>query len=184
MTSEGSDPFGELAAELRLGAGEELRAEAELDEAETEIGRRRRRTVADLARRAMHRGDTVTVHVAGLTLSGVVDAVGLDYLVLLTPATAADVRLDAAVLRISPAPSGGHDARPGSATFAARLAEYEQTGEDLTLHLATDPPSVVGSVAVAAGDHVLVSSPGAGDVVIPLPLVVAVTRPRPAPHDR
>lgn len=179
MSGEPDDPLDDLARELRLGAGEELRAEAELDEIETETGRRRRRTVGDLARQAMHRADTVTVEVAGRSLTGVVDAVGLDYLVLLTPVAAVDVRLDAAVLRITPSRTGGHDARPGSATFAARLAEYEETSETVTLLLTAPPGELTGSVAVAAGDHVRIAGGDGRESVVPRPLVAAVTRPRP-----
>ena len=76
------DEFDELARSLRQGAGREWREEAAADEQLTELQRRRARTLADVAREAMHRGDRVTVEVAGLRLAHPVIAVGVDYLVL------------------------------------------------------------------------------------------------------
>lgn len=172
------DPLEALARELRQGAGAEMRAEADLDEQETEKGRQRRRTMADEARRAMARADTVSVTVGGRTLSGHVDAVGSDYLVLVTATTAADIRLDRVVLRVRPQPRGGQDGRPGSATFKARLAEYEHTGEPVTLIIG--PDETEGIVTLVAVDHLRVTTPDAEELVVPLDAVTAVLRPLPA----
>ncbi|NIR42069.1 MAG: hypothetical protein GWN79_28635, partial [Actinobacteria bacterium] len=49
---------------------------------------------------------------------------------------------------------GGRTVRGGSRTLRARLAEYEQTGEPVTLH--TSEGEVRGRIAVAATDHVVV----------------------------
>lgn len=178
MSGEPDDPLDEIARELRQGPGAEFRAEAELDEIETETGRRRRRSLADVARGSMHRGDTVSALVAGRTLTGHVDGVGVDYLVLVTAAEVVDVRLDAAVLRVVPAPSGGHDGRPGSATITARLAEYEQTGERVTL-LTDTIADVTGSIRVVATDHVRIVDLDGADIIIPLRLIAAIRRPLP-----
>lgn len=179
VSAEPDDPLDEIARELRQGPGAEFRAEAELDEIETETGRRRRRSLADVARSSMHRGDTVSALVAGRTLIGRVDAVGVDYLVLVTAAEAVDVRFDASLLRVVPAPSGGHDGRPGSATLRARLAEYEQTGERVTALLTDAIADVTGTIRVVATDHVRMVDLDGADVVVPLRLLAGITRPLP-----
>ena len=46
------DPIESLARELRQTVGAEFRAEAEIVEIETEVGRLRRRTLSDVARQA------------------------------------------------------------------------------------------------------------------------------------
>ena len=135
MNGETDDPFDELARELRRGVGAEWRDEAEITELETRLGELRRRRLSDVAREAMHRGDEISITVGGRTLTGSPMFVGKDYLVVQTPSMTADVVLDRALVSVRRKPDGGHTTRGGSATFRARLAEYEHTGEPVTFHL-------------------------------------------------
>lgn len=175
-----TDPYDDLARELRRGAGAEMREEAEITELETRQGRLRRRRLADVAAEAMHRGDRVTVEIRDRRLVGTAVFVGDDYLTLETATEVADVRLDRAVLWVARRPAGGHASRGGSRTLRARLGEYEHTGETVTVVAPAIPAETAGQISVAAVDHVLVSTTD-GEVVVPLPLIELVVRPRPGP---
>lgn len=177
MDCEPGDPFDELARELRRGVGAEWRDEAEITELETRLGELRRRNLSDLAREAMHRGDVITVTVGARALTGSVMFVGRDYLVVKTPSVTADVRLDRALLTISRQPVGGHTTRGGSATFRARLAEYEHTGEPVGFHLIGGAGNLSGRIVVAAGDHCTVRTSDDQDVHLPVALIEMITRP-------
>jgi hypothetical protein len=171
------DPYDALARELRLGEGVEMRAEAEMAELETHRGRLRHRTLDDLARLWAARGDIATVSVGGATHTGPIVHVGSDYLTLDTPTHIVEIRLASALIRIERQRAGGLSLARGSATFAARLAEFEHTGELLTLLAGRE--HVKGRIAVAAVDHVVVVDTSGGEVVLPRALIDAVIRPRP-----
>lgn len=174
--TEPQDPLKDLARELRQGVGAELRAEAEITEQETHQGRLRKRTLSDVARQAANRGDQVTVPVAHRTFIGTVIHVGNDYLTLETAGEWVEIRLDAAPLRIRPHRSGGLSTTKGSATFKARLGEYEQTGERIELII--DGGEVLpGTVTVVAVDHIMFEETS-GETVVPLTRILAVARRR------
>lgn len=170
------DDLGELARLLREGAGSDLRAEAAEDEELTEVGRRRRRRLADVARQAMHRGDLVTVRAGGLQLNHPVVAVGSDYLTMESDDRMIDVRLESATLEVESRPSGGISARPGSATFRARLAEHEQDGAEVEIVDASGH-TVGGRLAVVAADHIVVA--GERSSYVPIAVVAVVFSRRP-----
>lgn len=177
MSADADDPYEELARELRQGVGAEWRDEAEITERETYLGRLRRRKLADVTREAMHRGDVVTVMVGGRSVRGPAMFVGTDYVVIQTASQTLDIVLDLAVLRVEPQPGGGHTTRGGSATFKARLAEYEQTGEPVTLHLTGGAAQQAGRILVAAVDHCIAEDTEGVRSHIPIALIEMISRP-------
>jgi hypothetical protein len=85
------------------------------------------RTLLDVARELMHRGDTVAIEMADTMFTGIVVAVGGDYLQLLTSGGPVDVCIGGTplVLRVlERASAGGCRVIPGSQTFRARLLEH------------------------------------------------------------
>lgn len=92
------------------------------------------RSLVDVVRDCMHRGDTVTFVFSSSSWSGVVIAVGRDVACVDTGAARVDIRLGADapfVLRVRPdahaaASAAGHDFSPLT-TFTARLREIDGT---------------------------------------------------------
>lgn len=174
------DPIESLARELREGVGAEFRAEAEMVEIETEIGRLRRRTLPAVAREAANRGDRVSLVTVGRTITGLIAHVGRDYVSIETPTELADARLDRVALVVTPSASGGIDPRSGSITFKARLAEFEQSGDEVELVATALAVSVRGRVTVVAEDHVVVRDLDGVTNVFPLDTVDLAIRSRPS----
>jgi len=74
------DDFEELGSELRRRMGAEMRDEAEEVERLADLQRRRRGSLQDVVRAAMHRGDSVTVAIGKHSWKGTLRVVGEDYL--------------------------------------------------------------------------------------------------------
>lgn len=173
-------PFDDLARHLRQGVGDELRREAAADEALTELQRRRKSSLAEVVRAAMHRGDDIMVRVAGLTLTDPVVVVGKDYLVMTTADGAIDVLLAAAVITTEPRSTGGRSGVAEAATWRARLAEHEQHGAEVEL-VTSSGERVVGVIEVAASDHLAVrTSEGTGSYVATVSVAAVLSRRPPA----
>jgi hypothetical protein len=166
-----------FAADLRYGPGAEMFGELEITEAETELGRLRRRDLKAVLEQAMHRGDRVSVITRCGTYGGEVDYVGNDYVTVLALDAAADIRFERCALRVHRVASGGHTVTGGSRTFKARLAEYAATGEVVTLFAPDLRMTLRGIVTVVAVDHVIVAQPE-GSTTIALDLLdVALRHP-------
>lgn len=172
------DPIEGLARELRQTVGAEIREEAEMAELESEIGRLRRRTLADVAREAANRGDQVSLVAAGRTITGVAVHVGKDYLSLESVSEHVDARLDRVALVVTPSASGGFTPRGGSVTFKARLSEYEQTGETVELVASSLTFSVRGTIEVVASDHVILRDVDGNRTSLPVEMIDLALRPR------
>lgn len=172
------DELGELARELRQGAGAELRAEAEVLETETQQGRLRNRDLAGVAQEVARRGDTVSALMAGLTVRGEVAHVGSDYISIDTPTEHHDIRLSACALLVERSTQGGFTPRGGSVTIRARLAEFEQTGEVVEIRAPSLGVTVRGRILVAAADHVCLANLDGVEMVIPNAAIDAVVRER------
>jgi hypothetical protein len=168
-----SDSLNDLAALLRHGEGADMIDEWEVAELETEQGRLRRRSLADLWEQAMHRGDQVLVVAPFGRFTGAVDFVGHDFATVIGHEMCWDLQLDTCVMQPIRSPDGGHTVWGGSRTFRARLAEFESTGEEVTV-LVFDK-EFTGSIAVAATDHLVLT--GDPPNVIPLALISAIRRP-------
>lgn len=172
------DPLESLARELRESVGSEFRAEAEMVELETEIGRLRRRALRDVAKEAANRGDIVSILTPARTVTGSITHVGRDYVSLETPTELLDARLDRVALVVTPSTSGGIDPRGGSITFKARLSEFEQTAERVEVAATTLNVTVQGRIVVVATDHVIVEDRDSAQNLLPLATVDLVFRTR------
>jgi hypothetical protein len=166
----------DFAAELRSSTGAEILEELEITETETELGRLRKRSVQEVWEAAMHRGDLVTA-VTGLgTVTGLVDYVGKDYSTVVGGDSVWDLRTDRAVIsQIRRSPAGGHTVTGGSNTFKARLAEYEATGETVTLIIPARSMEAHGRIALVAVDHAAVVDQSE-TFTIPIDLIEVVRR--------
>lgn len=186
MTEEPLDP--EVAGEMgRMAAALDAEVRAEQAEYEAMALRTswRARSIADVARTWMVRGDTVEVDVAGRRLVGEVQHVGEDLLVLSTaragePPAAVDVALAAGPLLrvVSPNPSGRRPPGRGARTLRARLTEHETSGVDVIVTLA-DEREVGGVIDAVATDHLLLRTT-TGATVVPWSRI-ALVQPLAAP---
>ena len=168
---EGVDPHVDrLAATMDA----EIRAEQAAYEAEAVRAEQRARSLADVARELVIRGDLVEVVVAGRTLRGTAAHAGRDLLVLDTAQGAVDVVLPAVTLLqvVRRVRDGGRQPGRGAATLRARMTEHEVAGVGVTVLLA-DGSTVDGVVAATATDHLLVAA-GRGPAVVPWGAVAAV----------
>jgi hypothetical protein len=96
------------------------------------------RTLRDVLRDLMHRGDTITVTLGATTLTGRVLAVGDDWFELDGPGGTTDLRIDTTdlVVRVlERAAAGGCRGDAGSRTFRARLLEHEMAGGPVVVGL-------------------------------------------------
>ena len=138
------------------------------------------RTLVDIARECMHRGDTVALTTAQVVVRGVIIAVAEDTVRLVDREGEVDVQLgDHApiVIRVvTRARSGGARSVDDSCAFRARLLEHENT-RDVELGTFASSDVLVGELRIG-GDHVRVRSGDTGDAFVPLPMVAWVRAAR------
>jgi hypothetical protein len=124
------------------------------------------RSLADIARDAMHRGDTVTFAFVSHTWSGEVVAVGRDLACLDTGDTRVDLRLAADapfVLRVRAGDAvGGRRDEGALTTFTARLRDLDDT----VLCIGTAIGSLEGRLRIGA-DQVRVTDVDGGVAYVP-----------------
>jgi hypothetical protein len=136
------------------------------------------RTLVDIARECMHRGDTITLATLHVVLRGAITAVGPDAVRVVDDEGATDVHLidgAAIVLRvIGRARSGGLRGSDES-SFRARLLEHETVPSELGM--VTLPDVLLGRLRVGA-DHVRVRSGDAIDSFVPMSTVAWVRAAR------
>ena len=113
------------------------------------------------------------------TISGVPVFVGKDYLVCQTPREIVDAPFNRVIIRVEPRGSGGHTTRGGAVTFKARLAEFEQTSEPVTVVSADASMEMSGTIAVVATDHCIVQAPEGTRFHFPIGQIALIIRPRP-----
>ncbi len=171
------DQFEELATELRRRVGAEFVMESAEIEQLAELQRRRRADLAESARRAMHRGDRVTITCQTGRWSGQLLTVGDDYLVLEAVDTWIEAHLPSVGLEIEPARSGGRSGSPASVTWRARLTELELEGDTVTVLAPPANIEVTGTIEVVAADHIVVAT-GDRITVLPITLIAVVLRQR------
>jgi hypothetical protein len=120
------------------------------------------RTLVDVARDCMHRGDRVALAVGDATFTGVVTSVGPDTArvqVGADPGDVVDVHLGAAVgvvLRVDAHPRHGGTRGTGDVGFRARALEREDDAE-VHVGIATPPLVLTGRLRVGR-DHVRIVS--------------------------
>ena len=159
------DGFGDAAAAARS----EWRAD---EEAWTNAAVERwlhERSLLDVVRECMHRGDTVSVGFAQRVFSGRVGAVGVDLFSLelvegrVDVAAARDARF---VLRVEARARAGGARGDDVTTMRARLLELETARSDV--ELGVDAGETVRGQLCIGRDHVFVRSPASSDTVVPM----------------
>jgi hypothetical protein len=170
-----TDPDPDLAAELRQGAGREWAEEAAEDERLTELLRRRKLELADVAKDLAHRGGKVSVEFGGHSFSGTVIGAGVDYATIDSPGETAAIRFDVARWSIIPASRADESRMDRSESFKALLHEY--AAAETTLRLAIPYGEMVfGTIAVVSVDHIEVADVDGRQIYIPSVLVLAAIR--------
>jgi hypothetical protein len=190
------DAFDAADADLSTTAGsmrEEWRADEEEWSRAAAAHWAHGRSLVDIARELMHRGDTVAVTAGETTFTGEVTDVGLDVLRLRTATGTVDLQLAAVttgsggrratrlpapvVLRVvTRARSGGRRASGHATTFRARLLEHEADAIEVTLGSVLLDGELSGLVTVGR-DQVHVCDRG-GETYVPLAWISWVTRRR------
>ena len=171
---EQSNPDPELESVLRE-AGREMIAEAAEDERLTELLRRRRQTLSELALEWVHRGQRVRAELGAQTFTGQVVYAGTDYLTLERSEDQVAIPLQRATWTLEPDGTAGTEQLAGATSLKARLSELEATGETIRV-LVGDGRALVGSVAVVASDQIEVRQDHLR-VMVPVDLIAAVVTP-------
>jgi hypothetical protein len=127
---------------------------------------------------ALQRGDLVTIRLQGRSLTGAVQAVGKDYLIIDDGQREIAARLEGTAIQIERSQQGGRSGRPGSETFKARLSEFELSGETVMLVAPGLAMEIEGTIKVVASDHVIAADEHA-EWILPLAATVLAIRPRP-----
>lgn len=149
--------FGELARELRAGAGADVRADAEEGERLAAQAALRRRTLADVAREAADRGLTVLVECGDRRFAGTVAHATRDLLTLVTVGGDVHVNLAGPVLVRTGEPAMTAAWRPDDdvPSFRARLYQLEMDRTEVDVGVVTAPGELRGRLRAVARDHVL-----------------------------
>ena len=139
---------------------------------------RHNRSLRDITRDAMYRGDRLAFELPAVTFTGWITAVGDDVVVLETPDGPVDVNVaehvPLVVRALERAHAGGTRGTPVT-TLRARALELETEGCDVRIGCSVVPDVLEGRVKVGR-DHLVVSERDGDDVVVPL-AAVAWMRP-------
>jgi hypothetical protein len=174
MTDRDS-PDPELESVLRE-AGREMIEEAAEDERLTELLRRRRQALADLALEWVHRGQRVRAELGSQNFTGQVIYAGSDYLTLERAEDHVSIPFHRATWTLEPEPGSGNEQLAGATSFKARLSELEAMGETVRI-LVGGGRALVGTIAVVAADQMEFAQDH-HLVMIHLDLIEAIIVPR------
>ncbi len=172
---EQQNPDPELESVLRE-AGREMIEEAAEDERLTELLRRRRLEMSDLALEWVHRGQRVRAEAGTQTFSGQVVFAGSDYVTIERVEDQVAVRLDRATWTLEPDHGEGREQTGAATSLKAWLSELAASG-DLVRLVVAEGRALVGSVAVVAADQVEVRQDHL-IVLVPADLILAVITSR------
>jgi len=172
---EQQNPDPELESVLRE-AGREMIEEAAEDERLTELLRRRRMEMSDLALEWVHRGQRVRAEAGTQTFSGQVVFAGTDYVTIERVEDQVAVRMDRATWTLEPDHGEGREQTGAATSLKAWLSELAASGEMVRLVVA-EGRALVGSVAVVAADQVEVRQDHL-IVLVPADLILAVITSR------
>ena len=168
-------PDDELASELRQTAGAEWSAEAAEDERLTELLRRRRMTLNDVAKELANRGDRVQVDFGGHSFSGAVVGAGEDYVVITGGGQLGEIRLERARWSVLTAEGPQVERIEVPESFKASLHQHAESGSMVRLTLDGDD-MLIGKIAVVADDHLEVTDADDRSVYVSLDLVLGLIR--------
>ena len=139
-----------------------------------------RRTLLDVIRECMLRGDTIALRLGDITFTGLVQGMGDDLVALDARGGRVDVRVDEhtpIVVRVHERARTGGTRGDAITNFRARLLELEMDG--LNVEIGADAAGgVVGGDITVGRDHVIVHHDEEAETVIALAAVAWV---RPAP---
>jgi hypothetical protein len=161
---------------------EEWRSEQEAATDDAAEQWRHSRTLLDLARDHMHRGDRVAITVAGHRCAGVIIEVARDRIALLDEVVPgeerrADVHVVDSIpltLRVVERARAGGRSGAHTATFRARLLELEAAGAPVAVSTAVDTEAFVGTLSVGT-DLVVIAATVGVETVIALSAVASVS---------
>ena len=164
---------------------EEWRTEQEAATDDAAEQWRHSRTLLDLARDHMHRGDRVVITVAGHRATGEIVEVARDRIALLDELSpGAALRVDvhvadsvALTMRVVERARAGGRSGTHTATFRARLLELESAAAPVSVATAIDTEMVVGALSVGT-DLVVIASAAGVETVIALSAVASVSPAR------
>jgi len=134
------------------------------------------RTVFDVLRDVMHRGDMVSVELHHATYRGTVCAVGEDFFSLAASDARVDIRVAAGcalLLRVVERALAGGTRGDDVGTFRARLLALEASTDASELGTTVRTIACDGRIRVGR-DHVVARDLGGNDAVVPLDAIVWV----------
>jgi hypothetical protein len=156
---------------------EEWRTEQEAATEDAAEQWRHSRTLLDLARDHMHRGDRVAITVAGHRATGEIIEVARDRIALLDDVLRVDVHVVDSVpltLRVVERARAGGRSGAHTATFRSRLLELESAGAPVSIATTSDAEVFVGALSVGTDLVVIASAPGV-ETVVALSAVASVS---------
>jgi hypothetical protein len=177
MTDE-REPDPNLESELRQGAGRDWSAEAAEDERMTEKLRDRRMELSELMRRFVTTGQRVRAESGSQAFAGPIVFAGTDYAVVGRDDDEVAIKLVGATWTLETGGTEGHHQSASPMSFKAHLSELESSGEVVRI-LVEDGRSLRGPIRTVASDNLSIDCDGSV-VLIPLPAVIGVSRPRPS----
>jgi hypothetical protein len=162
----------------------ELRFEAEEAERDAAKLAARARYLGAVAFDSMARGDLVTIATFGRSVSGTIHYAAGDLASIQVTDGFTDVNLGGpiAIQITQQARSLGHGRTRGASTFAARLTEYEMTGEQLEIVAPLLGLSVSGQITAVARDHVALMTLDEQSLYVPLEQIAFVIQRRSHKH--
>lgn len=168
----------DLAAELRLAVGREIRWEAEDVETDALKLALRKRSLTDAIVELMHRGDTVSLVTRQMTVTGAVTHCRGDLVIVTTPHATVSGNLAGplAVRLVEQARSGGTSSAGGSGSFRSRLLELEMTGEAVGIVTPGTEDVVLGRIDVVGTDHIVLFGTAEAEWYVPLPTIALVVQ--------
>jgi hypothetical protein len=173
-----TDPFASAAlGDAAAAARSEWRADEEAWTRAAVEQWRHNRSLRDVVRDAMHRGDRVAMVFPAVVFTGFVAAVGDDVVVLDTLDGLVDVNVDARaplVVRVVERAHTGGTRGARVTTLRMRALELETDGCDVRIGCSLSPTIVEGPIRVGC-DHVVVAERD-GDVVVALAAVAWMRR--------
>lgn len=165
-----------LPSDVSAAMREEWRAEQESATLDAAEQWRHSRTLLDIAREHMHRGDRVAVTVAGHRAVGEIIEVANDRIAVMDDGARVDVHvIDAipfACTVVERARAGGRSSTR-TASFRARLLELETAGAPVAIATALGPDRFTGAMRVGT-DIVVIVAPTGVETAIALSAVASV----------
>ena len=173
--SPDQEPDPDLAAELRMTAGQGWNEEAAEDEQLTEKLRRRRMRLGDVVKEFVNRGDRVTVDFGGHSFSGAVVTSGEDFATVQGSGQVAEIRLDTGTWSVLTEGSPTEFQGEKLETFRAVLEQHAASDKNVRFSLPGED-IVIGNISVVATDHIEVADVDGRRIYLPIDMVLAIIR--------